>query len=137
MASNKPYLLTAKYPELVWDEQTRQFPDLLVRLDEDRNFDSFTANWQEGTWRAIAVSYFPREGSTSLQAERKVWSFARELGLTGEAVPAIATQEEDREWCQSVIGGIDFDSVLDQAVYQEDLTFPVPPKGDKGQDGSK
>ncbi len=133
MASNEQYLLTVKYPEMVWDDQTWQFPKLSVRLDEDRKFSSFTVGWQEGTRRSIDVSYFPWEGSTNLQAERAVWSFAHELGLIEEGVPAISTQQDDREWCQSMIAGINFDSLLEGAVYQDDLTFPVPPKRDTSQ----
>jgi len=134
MASNNQYLLAAEYSETVWDDQTRQFPKLSFGLDEDKHFSGFTLRWQEGTWRSIGVSYFPYENSTSLQAERKVWSFAHDLGLIEEGVPAISTQEDDRAWCQSIIASIDFDSLLDQAVYQDDLAFPVPPKRETDED---
>lgn len=124
MASGEQYLLTAEYGELEWEEKTRKFPELYFRLDEKKNFYGFTLRWSEGAWSVIDVGYFPYEGSTDLQAERKVWSFAQDLGLIGEAVPDISTQQENREWCQSVIADIDFDSLLERAQYREDLTFP-------------
>ena len=124
MSSGNPYLLTVEYPETEWDDQLKRFPKLGFQLNEDGDFSGFTLRWQEGS-RSIAVSYFPYENSSSLQAERKIWSFAHELGLIEEAVPALSTQQEQREWCQSIIRGIDFDDILDQAERRNELSFPV------------
>lgn len=135
MASDKRYLLTAEYTESEWEGQTRKFPKLYFRLDEEKQFSGFTLRWSEDKRRLIDVGYFPYEGSTNFQAERKIWSFAHGLGLIEEGVPAIAAQQENREWCQSVIASIDFDSLLKRGQCQEDLTFPVLPnrrtKGEK------
>lgn len=125
MASGNPCLLTAEYPDTDWEGQTRRFPRLSFGLDEDGNFSGYTLRWQEEGGRAIAVSYFPYEDSDNLQAERRIWSFAHDLGLIERGVPALSVQEEDREWSHSMIDSIDFDSISDRAVKEEDLTFPV------------
>ena len=40
----------------------------------------------------MSISFFPYEGSTDLQAERKLWSFGHDLGLTeGKCACAFAT----------------------------------------------
>ena len=127
LSTATPYLLTAEYPETEWDDTSRRFLKLSFGLDGDREPMTFTLRWQERGTRSIGVSYFPLEGSTSLPAERKIWSFAHDLGLIQQGVPAISEQREDREWSRSMIAGIDFDSALAQAEYQEDLAFPVPP----------
>ena len=43
-----------------------------------------------------------------------------------QGVPALSTQENDREWSRSMIDSIDFDSILHRAKYKDDLAFPVP-----------
>ena len=128
MSIGNQYLLTAEYPETEWDGQIRRFPRMYFRLDEDRNFIGFSLCWQEGDMRVISIDYFPYENSSNLQAERKVWSFAHELGLIEQGVPALSTQENDREWSRSMIDSIDFDSILHRAKYKNDLAFPVPPE---------
>lgn len=128
MSSKDQYLLTAEYPETEWDGRTRRFPKLFFRLNEDGDFDGFTLRWQERDYQVIDVGYFPYEDSTDLQAERKVWSFAHELGLIESGVPAISVQQKERERSRSTIEGIDFDSLLERAEYREDLIFPVPPE---------
>lgn len=131
MASGSQYLLTVKYQETSWEGQSRQFPQMRFRLNEENHLSSFTLHWQEGGRRVVDVSYFPYDGSVSLQAERKIWGFAYEVGLTGEGVPALSEQEENREKCRSVISGIDFESLSERAVRQEDLAFPVPPEQER------
>ena len=64
------------------------------------------------------------EGSRSLQAERKIWSFGYDCGLTEEVLPAISVQGADREWCRSVISNMDFAELRGRAVLDEDLFFP-------------
>ena len=106
------------------------------RLDEENHLSSFTLHWQEGSRRVVDVSYFPYDGSASLQAERKIWGFAYEVGLAGEGVPALSDQEDDRERCRTVISDIDFESLSKRAVQQENLAFPVLPERDKEAGGS-
>lgn len=136
MASGSQYLLTAKYQETSWEGQPRQFPQMRFRLDGENHISSFTLHWQEGSRRVIDVSYSPYDGSASLQAERKIWGFACEVGLTEEGVPALSDQEDDREKCRSVITGIDFESLSERAVHQEDLAFPAPLEQDDEDCGS-
>lgn len=130
MSSGSQYQLTLKYHEASWEGQARQFPQVRFRLDGENNFSGFVLHWQEGSGRTIDISFFPYEGSASLQAEREIWGFAHELGLTEEGVPALSEQEDDRERCRSVVSGIDFEDVSGWAVYQDDLAFPVPPGWD-------
>ena len=133
MASVSPYLLTAEYPETEWDETSRRFLKLSFGLNRDKEPMNFTLRWQERGSRSIGVSYFPPEDSTSLQAERRIWSFAYDLGLISQGVPALSEQRDDRERSRRVIESIDFESILDQAEYREDLAFPVPPvQGEEG-----
>ena len=54
----------------------------------------------------------------------------------GEGVPALSDQEDDRERCRTVISGIDFESLSERAVHQEDLAFPVLLEQDKEAGGS-
>ena len=54
-------------------------------------------SWQEDRRHNVSISYFSYEGSTSLQAERSIWSFGYDAGLTDEGVPALSDQSEDRE----------------------------------------
>ena len=136
MASGSQYLLTVKYQETSWEGQSRQFPHMRFRLDEENHLSSFTLHWQEGSRRVVDVSYFPYDGSASLQAERKIWGFAYEVGLAGEGVPALSDQEDDRERCRTVISDIDFESLSKRAVQQENLAFPVLPERDKEAGGS-
>lgn len=128
MSSGNQYLLTASYPETVWNGQARRFPKLSFQLDEDGNFSGFTLRWVECGSRTISISYFPYEHSTNLQAERKVWSFAHDLGLIEEGIPALSVQMDDREGSRSVIAGIRFEQALVHAEYRENLTFPAPPE---------
>lgn len=136
MASGSEYLLAVKYQETSWKGQSRQFPQMRFRLDEENHLSSLTLHWQEGSSRVTDISYFPYDGSASLQAERKIWGFAYEVGLIEEGVPALSDQEDDRERCRTVISGIDFESLSEREVHQEELAFPVPPVRDKEAGGS-
>lgn len=126
MSSGNQYLLTAEYSQSLWEDKIRQFPKLYFRLDEKKNFSGLTVHWQEETLRVVNIGYFPFENSTDLQAERKIWSFAHELGLIEKGVPALSTQKDDREGCKEMINGIDFDSLTNSAVCREDMIIPLP-----------
>lgn len=128
LAAVCPYLLTAEYPETEWEGIRRRFPKLSIGRDGDKAFHTMTLRWQEKGSRSIGVSFFAWEGSTSLLAERRVWSFAYDLGLLDQGVPAASAQSDDREGSRAVIEGIDFDGALERAEYREDLAFPVPPE---------
>lgn len=129
MAEKAPYLLTAEYPETAWEGRPVRALTLSFGLDENKALISFTLRWQEkDSDRVTSTSFFPFEGSESLLAERRIWSFAHDLGLLEDGVPASTEQEQDRERCRAVIDSIDFDSILEQAIYQEDLAFPTPPE---------
>ena len=129
MAEEAPYLLTAEYPETEWESRPRRGLKLSFGLDGNKSLSSFTLRWQEkGSAQVIGVSFFPLEGSARLLAERRIWSFASNLGLLEEGVPAISEQKENRKRCQAIISSIDFDSILEQAIYQENLEFPIPPE---------
>lgn len=137
MSSERQYLLTAKYPTTEWEGQTKYALRLSFSLDEDGTFAGCTLHWQENGDRVLDLAFFPYESSYSLQAERKIWSFAHDGGLLEEVVPALSTQEDDREWCRSIIASIDFNSILDRAEYRENLTFPVPfTDGDVSKEGT-
>lgn len=123
MSSVSPYLLTAQYPETEWEGILRRFPKLSFGMNGDKELNSFTLRWQE-SGESVGIRFYVYEGSTDLQAERKVWSFAHELGLIERGVPALSAQSDDREWSREMIASIDFDRILAQAEYREDLIFP-------------
>ena len=61
-----------------------------------------------------------------MQAERSIWSFGYDAGLTDEGVPALSDQSENRERCRALISGMDFDALAERSEYREDLMFPAP-----------
>lgn len=128
MASGNQYLLTAEYDEAVLDGQSVRFIQLPFYLDQDGAYNGFGLSWQKRcgeTYRAISISFFPYEGSTSLQAERRIWSFGNRFGLTEEVVPALSDQEEHRQRSLAVIRSLDFEDLRKESVYQENLSIPV------------
>lgn len=128
MASGNQYLLTAEYDEAVLDGQSVRFIQLSFYLDQNGAYDGFGLGWQKRhgeTYRATSISFFPYEGSTSLQAERRVWSFGNRLGLTEEAVPALSDQEAHRQRSLAVIKSLDFGDLRKESAYQENLSIPV------------
>ena len=128
MASGNQYLLTAEYDEAVLEGQSVRFIQLSFYLDQNGSYDGFGLSWQKRygeTYRAISNSFFPYEGSTSLQAERRVWSFGNRLGLTEETVPALSDQEEHRQRSLAVIKSLDFEDLRKESAYQENLSIPV------------
>lgn len=128
MASGNQYLLTAEYDEAVLDGQSVRFIQLSFYLDQNGAYDGFGLSWQKRygeTYRATSISFLPYEGSTSLQAERRIWSFGNRLGLTEEAVPALSDQEEHRQRSLAVIKSLDFEDLRKESAYQENLSIPV------------
>ena len=112
--SSPPYLLKAEI----------RFAELYFYMDENGKYDGFGLSWQEDRRQNVSISYFPYEGSTSLQAERRIWSFGYDAGLTDEGVPALSDQSEDRERCRALISGMDFDALAERSEYREDLCVP-------------
>lgn len=128
MASGNQYLLTAEYDEAVLDGQSVRFIQLSFYLDQNGAYDGFGLSWQKRygeTYRATSISFFLYEGSTSLQAERRVWSFGNRLGLTEETVPALSDQEAHRQRSLAVIKSLDFEDLRKESAYQENLSIPV------------
>lgn len=132
MAGENPYLLTAEYPLTSIEFEAREsYPKLLARMDEEGNLTSFSVSWsrpavttEEGYLSdssLVTISLFPYMDSTNYQAERKVWSFGHEHGLSEEGVPALSTQEEKRDWCRKIIESMGFETLGEQV---EELRFP-------------
>ena len=123
--SSQPYLLKAAYPDIkLVDGREIRFAELYFYMDEDGSYDGFGMSWQEDRRHNVSISYFSYEDSTSLQAERSIWSFGYDAGLTDEGVPALSDQSEDRERCSAVISGMDFDALAERSEYREDLCVP-------------
>ena len=123
--SSQPYLLKAAYPDIeLSDGREIRFAELYFYMDENGAYDGFGLSWQEDRRQNVSIAYFPYEGSTSLQAERSIWSFGYDAGLTDEGVPALSDQSEDRERCSAVISGMDFDTLAERSEYREDLCVP-------------
>lgn len=123
--SSPPYLLKAAYPDIeLSDGREIRFAELYFYMDENGKYDGFGLSWQEDRRQNVSISYFPYEGSTSLQAERRIWSFGYDAGLTDEGVPALSDQSEDRERCRALISGMDFDALAERSEYREDLCVP-------------
>ena len=123
--SSQPYLLKAAYPDIeLSDGREIRFAELYFYMDENGAYDGFGLSWQEDRRQNVSIAYFPYEGSTSLQAERSIWSFGYDAGLTDEGVPALSDQSEDRERCRALISGMDFDALAERSEYREDLCVP-------------
>ena len=123
--SSQPYLLKAAYPDIeLADGREIRFAELYFYMDENGKYDGFGLSWHEDRRQNVSISYFTYEGSTSLQAERSIWSFGEDAGLTDEGVPALSDQSEDRERCRALISGMDFDALAERGEYREDLWVP-------------
>ncbi len=124
-------LLTVRYP--FDEEQAGDYAKISASMYSDGTCESVSLQWnaigEVGKFENVQViaAFYPLAGSDSLQAERKIWSFAHDCGLLEDGVPAISTQDEDREGCQAVIQGIDFSALRARATRQEDLCFPEFP----------
>lgn len=131
MSNDKRMLLTADYD--LDEEQAGDYATISARIGSGGRFDHVGFRWQDvgdlskgvGVDNVtVSISFFPVEGTTDLQAERKIWSFGHDCGLIEQGVPALSRQNEEREWCREIISSIDFAALRDQAVEQEDLVFP-------------
>lgn len=125
MAEESPFLLKADYPGEEFADGML-YADVSVRMQEDGRLERVGLSWhyvEEGAFWNIVwdISFYPYEDSADLQAERRVWMFGQDSGLTQEVVPALSTQEKDREWCREVIGGMDFASLAKQARQDDGL----------------
>ena len=91
--SSQPYLLRAAYPDIkLADGREIRFAELYFYMDENGSYDGFGLSWQEDRRQNVSIAYFPYEGSTSLQAERSIWSFGYAAAPIGEGVPALSDQ---------------------------------------------
>lgn len=138
MAGDTPYLLKAEYPLSEVKQETRKvYPTLMIRMDEDKKITSFSVSWsspaffsndetiQNGGDMFSLTYYLDAPEDAFLQAERRVWSFGQEFGLTQEVVPALTTQQEKREWCKKIIAGMNFEGLTAQAIHSGHITFPT------------
>ncbi len=134
MSNDKYNLLTAKFN--LGEEQPGDYLSISAPIYSGGTYKNIGFRWQDvGDLEkgvgvdntSVSVSFYALQDSTDLQAERKVWSFGHDCGLSEEGVPALSRQDEEREWCQDVIASMDFSILREQAAYQEDLTFPEFP----------
>ena len=126
-ACHKRGIKVPVYTTAQWDGRImREHPEWLS-VDENGEFNKVTMHCTKEGENYMSISFFPYEGSTDLQAERKLWSFGRDLELTEESVPALSQQEENREWSRKMIDSMDFEILVERAEYAEDLTFPDLP----------
>lgn len=130
MAGDAPFLIKAEYPAEHYRDGKR-YSSFSASLKEDGSCDSFHLEWQyvkkeeNGTFATSVrgIDFQLWQGSASLQAERRLWAFGYDCGLTDEKVPALSVQEKEREYCRSVIAGMDFDTLKGQASYKGDLNL--------------
>ncbi len=138
MAGSEPYMLKMEYPHAKWELFGRETPaTVVVYFDEAgnpgsvslscntpavlkdglfvRGEDSFFASWAVGKKEGV---YY--------QAERKVWSFGYNHGLTKEenVVPALFYQKENRKACQKIIESMDFEALSKEAAQDDELALP-------------
>lgn len=134
MASGNQHLLKARY--VLKEEEPGDYGDLSAYLSGGGDYDTVNFTWQDvgdldqGVGRnnvCAHILFFPFDGSTDLQAERKLWSFGYGCGLSERNIPAISVQQDDRAGCQAVIAAMDFAALRDRAVYQDTLAFPGLP----------
>lgn len=131
LSSDKRNLLTAKFE--LGDDRAGDYASISTGIQGDGQFESISFRWQDvgdlekgvGVDTIVAgISFYPIQGSTDLQAERKLWSFGHDCGLLEQGVPALSTQDEDREWCREVISSMDLASLRDRSTQQDALIFP-------------
>lgn len=94
--SSQPYLLRAAYPDIkLADGREIRFAELYFYMDENGSYDGFGLSWQEDRRQNVSIAYFPYEGSTSLQAERSIWSFGYDAGSDGRGRPRPLRSERE------------------------------------------
>ena len=98
--SSQPYLLKAAYPDIkLADGREIRFAELYFYMDEDGSYDGFGMSWQEDRRHNVSISYFSYKDSTSLQAERSIWSFGMATLFTriiNQEIPSYKIAEDDR-----------------------------------------
>lgn len=115
MADDDRHLLKAEY--VLDEEQEGDFVKLSVPIHSDGSYDTVSISWEDvgedsGTDNVmVSAAFFAFPGSTDLQAERRLWFFGYDAGLTEDPVPALSTQEKERDRCREIIEKIDL-SVL-------------------------
>ncbi len=136
MAGEQPYLLTVDYPRMQLESGGQEaFFNIMVTYDREARPVDISLQWNTIPWEddegrmifgdVFAISMSPPvEGSYSLQAEREIWSFGEEAGLTQEGVPALEVQREKRERCRGVIEDMDFAGLASRAADGEGYEFP-------------
>lgn len=137
MAGDQPYLLTVDYPRMQLESGGQEaFFDIRVTYDREARPVGISLQWNTIPWEdeegktvfgdVFAISMSPPvEGSYSLQAEREIWFFGKDAGLTSEVVPALEVQREQREKCLSVIESMDFTGLTGRAADGEAYGFPA------------
>ncbi|MBQ9991641.1 MAG: hypothetical protein IJP31_12010 [Lachnospiraceae bacterium] len=122
-------IFSAEYENADWKGRELQFPQLSLSPDSNADYDGLSIGWQEGDLVPppyTGISFFPYEGTTSLQAERRIWFLGEDFGLTDEVVPALSTQEENRQWCRQIIESMDFSRLREMGTYDSELEIPLP-----------
>ena len=79
--------------------------------------------------RTFQYYFYPYPESEYVDAERALWSFGYDCGLTDEHVPALSEQKDNREWSRGIIADMDFKSLKERAKEESDLVFPYPLEG--------
>lgn len=134
MAGDTPFLIKAEYPAERYRDG-KLYSYFSASLQEDGSCDGFSLEWQyvkkaeDETFdtTVCGISFQPWQGSASLQAERRLWAFGYDCGLTDEKVPALSVQEKEREHCRSVMAGMDFEALKGRASYKGDLMLQSVP----------
>lgn len=131
MSKDKRNLLTAKFE--LGENQVGDYASISTAIKSHGQYDSISFQWQDvGDLEkgvgvdniVVSISFYPIQDTTDLQAERKLWSFGHDCGLLERGVPALSTQDEDREGCRKVISSIDWTSLRNRIPEQDDLVFP-------------
>lgn len=133
-AGDPPFLIKAEYPAERYRDG-KLYSYFSASLQEDGSCDGFSLEWQyvkkaeDETFdtTVCGISFQPWQGSASLQAERRLWAFGYDCGLTDEKVPALSVQEKEREHCRSVMAGMDFEALKGRASYKGDLMLQSVP----------
>lgn len=131
MSKDKRNLLTAEFE--LGENQVGDYASISTAIKSHGQYDSISFQWQDvGDLEkgvgvdniVVSISFYPIQDTTDLQAERKLWSFGYDCGLLERGVPALSTQDEDREGCREVISSIDWVSLRNRIPEQKDLVFP-------------
>lgn len=131
MAEDKKYLLKAKYPEMEFNSRKIR-PEFTIYMSEDGTYDHFCTSWSE-IWEndnfvehdLFSIIFYPYPGAENVDAERALWSFGYECGLTEEHVPALSEQKSNREWSRKIVSDMDFKSLKEMGEEKRDLVIDM------------